>query len=106
MHILAGKEKKITEEETVLQLMPHKDFRFANPFIILHHLIPRTISLGQELRIHPHPHRGFSPVIFQLQGAGYHKDNAGNDEIIKAGDVQWMFASKGILHSEEHQKAY
>lgn len=46
MHILAGKEKKITEEQTVLQPMPHKDFRFANLFIILHHLLPRTISPG------------------------------------------------------------
>jgi redox-sensitive bicupin YhaK (pirin superfamily) len=35
-----------------------------------------------------------------LQGEGYHKDNAGHDEIVKAGDVQWMFAGKGVLHSE------
>jgi redox-sensitive bicupin YhaK (pirin superfamily) len=35
-----------------------------------------------------------------LQGEGFHRDNAGNDETIKAGDVQWMFAGKGILHSE------
>ena len=51
-------------------------------------------------RIHPHPHRGFAPVTFMLQGEGYHKDNAGHDETIKAGDVQWMFAGKGVLHSE------
>ncbi|WP_315820362.1 pirin family protein [Paraflavitalea speifideaquila] len=35
-----------------------------------------------------------------LQGEGFHRDNTGNDETIKAGDVQWMFAGKGILHSE------
>ncbi|KIO76580.1 pirin [Pedobacter lusitanus] len=99
-HILLGREKQITKDETVLQPLPHKDFRFANPFIVLHHMGPENIVPGQELRIHPHPHRGFSPVTFQLQGEGYHKDNAGNDEIIKAGDVQWMFAGKGILHSE------
>ncbi|MCX2452261.1 pirin family protein [Pedobacter sp. PLR] len=99
-HILLGREKQITKEEIVRQPLPHKDFRFANPFIVLHHMGPETILPGQELRIHPHPHRGFAPVTFQLQGEGYHKDNAGNDEIIKAGDVQWMFAGKGILHSE------
>ncbi len=99
-HILAGREKLITKEEKVLQPLPHKDFRFANPFIVIHHLGPDTIRPGQELRIHPHPHRGFAPVTFQLQGEGYHKDNAGHDEVIKAGDVQWMFAGKGILHSE------
>jgi redox-sensitive bicupin YhaK (pirin superfamily) len=99
-HILAGREKQITKEETVRQPLPHMDFRFANPFIVLHHMGPKQITPGQELRIHPHPHRGFAPVTFQIQGEGYHKDSAGHDGIIKAGDVQWMFAGKGVLHSE------
>lgn len=99
-HILEGREKQITKEETVRQPLPHSDFRFANPFIVLHHLGPSVVAPGQELRIHPHPHRGFAPVTFQLQGEGYHKDSAGHDSVIKAGDVQWMFAGKGILHSE------
>jgi redox-sensitive bicupin YhaK (pirin superfamily) len=99
-HILAGREKQITKEETVRQPLPHMDFRFANPFIVVHHMGPKDIAPNQELRIHSHPHRGFAPVTFQLQGEGYHKDSAGHDEIIKAGDVQWMFAGKGILHSE------
>ncbi len=99
-HILYGREKKITEEETVRQSLPHKDFRFANPFIVLHHGGPVLIQPGQKSRIRPHPHRGFCPYTFMLQGEGFHRDNAGNDEIIKAGGVQWMFAGKGILHSE------
>lgn len=99
-HILAGREKQITKEDTVRQPLPHIDFRFANPFIVIHHMAPKNIMPNQELRIHPHPHRGFAPVTFQLQGEGYHKDSAGHNEIIKAGDVQWMFAGKGILHSE------
>ncbi len=99
-HILNGREKKITEEETVRQALPHKDFRFANPFIVLHHAGPSIIKPGQHLRIQPHPHRGFSPYTFMLLGEGFHRDNAGNDEIVKAGGVQWMFAGQGILHSE------
>jgi redox-sensitive bicupin YhaK (pirin superfamily) len=99
-HILYGREKKITEGETVRQPLPHKDFRFANPFIVIHHGGPVTYQAGQHARIHPHPHRGFSPYTFMLQGEGFHRDNAGNDEIIKAGGVQWMFAGSGILHSE------
>lgn len=100
LHILAGREKQITKEEKVLQPLPHKDFRFANPFIVLHHMLPETVEPGSALRIHPHPHRGFAPVTFMLQGEGYHKDSAGNSGTIKAGDVQWMFAGKGLLHSE------
>ncbi|NCI46805.1 pirin family protein [Sediminibacterium soli] len=100
LHILAGREKKITEDETVRQPLPHKDFRFANPFIVLHHIGPEYIKPGATMRIHPHPHRGFSPYTFMLQGEGFHRDNAGNNEIIGAGGVQWMFAGRGILHSE------
>jgi redox-sensitive bicupin YhaK (pirin superfamily) len=99
-HILSGREKQITPEEKVRQPLPHQDFRFANPFIVLHHMGPEEIAPGGQLRIHPHPHRGFAPVTFQLQGEGYHKDSAGHDETIHASDVQWMFAGKGILHSE------
>ena len=99
-HILYGREKKIAEEETVRQPLPHPDFRFANPFIVIHHMGPVEYKAGQQARIHPHPHRGFSPYTFMLQGEGYHRDNAGNDETIKAGGVQWMFAGSGILHSE------
>ena len=103
-HILEGREKHITKEETVLQPLPHKDFRFASPFIVLHHMRPELIPAGSRFRIHPHPHRGFAPVTFMLQGEGYHKDNAGHEETIKAGGVQWMFAGKGILHSEGPSK--
>jgi quercetin 2,3-dioxygenase len=99
-HILFGREKKITDTESVRQSLPHKDFRFANPIIVIHHAGPVTIKPGQESRIHPHPHRGFSPYTFMIQGEGFHRDNAGNDEVIKAGGVQWMFAGSGILHSE------
>lgn len=104
-HILAGREKQITKEETVLQPLPHKDFRFANPFIVLHHKRPTSIQPGSELRIHPHPHRGFAPVTFMLKGEGYHMDNAGHEGTVAAGDAQWMFAGKGLLHSEGPTKA-
>lgn len=99
-HILPGREKQISAEEVVKQPLPHKDFRFANPIIVFHHLGPRTIAPGSKERIHPHPHRGFSPYTFMLQGEGFHRDNAGNDQTVRAGGVQWMFAGRGILHSE------
>ena len=99
-HILKGREKHITAEETVLQPLPHAEFRFANPFIVLHHQLPKEITAGSNARINPHPHRGFAPVTIMLQGEGFHQDNAGHSETVKAGDVQWMFAGRGLLHSE------
>lgn len=104
-HILQGREKQITKEEKVLQPLPHKDFRFANPFIVLHHKLPEYVVPGSELRIIPHPHRGFAPVTFMIQGEGYRMDSAGHEGLLRAGDVQWMFAGKGLLHSEGPSKA-
>ncbi len=100
-HILLGREKSIGDNEVVLQSLPHKDFRFASPFIVVHHMPERTYPAGSPPeRLNPHPHRGFAPVTFLFQGEGYHKDSAGNSGLLKAGEVQWMFAGSGLLHSE------
>jgi redox-sensitive bicupin YhaK (pirin superfamily) len=48
----------------------------------------------------PHPHRGFETVTYMLAGQMRHKDNAGNEGVIKSGGVQWMTAGRGIIHSE------
>jgi len=100
-YILLGREKHIGDDETVLQSLPHKDFRFASPFIVVHHMRERTYPAGSPPeRLRPHPHRGFAPVTFLFQGEGYHKDSAGHSGVLKAGEVQWMFAGSGLLHSE------
>ncbi len=48
----------------------------------------------------PHPHRGFETVTYMLEGQMRHKDSAGNEGVIGAGDIQWMTAGSGIIHSE------
>lgn len=48
----------------------------------------------------PHPHRGFETITYLLHGTITHEDNKGHKGVIKAGDVQWMTAGKGIVHSE------
>ncbi|MBT6096128.1 MAG: pirin family protein [Rhodospirillaceae bacterium] len=47
-----------------------------------------------------HPHRGFETVTYILAGRMRHKDNAGHEGVIGPGDVQWMTAGRGIVHSE------
>ena len=47
-----------------------------------------------------HPHRGFETVTYMLAGKMRHEDNQGNKGILAPGDVQWMTAGKGIIHSE------
>ena len=48
----------------------------------------------------PHPHRGFETITYMLKGQMRHKDSAGNEGVIQAGDLQWMTAGSGIIHSE------
>ncbi len=48
----------------------------------------------------PHPHRGFETITYMLQGKMEHKDHLGNQGLLSDGDVQWMTAAHGIIHSE------
>lgn len=48
-----------------------------------------------------HPHRGLETVTYIIDGELEHKDGHGGEGVLKPGDVQWMTAGKGILHSEE-----
>ena len=47
-----------------------------------------------------HPHRGMQTVTIVLEGALHHRDHTGADGVLRAGDVQWMSAGRGVLHSE------
>ena len=52
----------------------------------------------------PHPHRGFETVTYMLEGHMLHEDHLGNKGHLKSGDVQWMTAGRGIIHSEMPQQ--
>src|SRR5689334_17598724 len=52
-----------------------------------------------------HPHRGFETVTIMLDGRVKHGDSVGNRGVIEAGDVQWMTAGRGIIHSEMPERA-
>lgn len=48
----------------------------------------------------PHPHRGFETITYMLQGKMEHRDHMGNVGLLEDGDVQWMTAGRGVIHSE------
>src|SRR5690554_4196975 len=51
-----------------------------------------------------HPHRGFETITYMLEGRMLHRDSAGNEGLLNSGDVQWMCAGKGVIHSEMPQQ--
>ncbi len=85
----------------VKQPLPTYSIEQVSPFILLHHAGPEHYEPGQyKERLGPHPHRGFEPVTFLFSGKIHHRDSLGNEGFIQSGDVQWMTAGKGIIHSE------
>src|SRR5206468_1917694 len=71
-----------------------------DPFLLLDHLGPMQFAPGQAAGFPDHPHRGFETVTYILEGAVEHRDSQGNHGIIGPGDVQWMTAGSGLVHSE------
>jgi redox-sensitive bicupin YhaK (pirin superfamily) len=85
----------------VKQPLPTQKVPQISPFLLLHHFGPIKVEPGFDpIDLGPHPHRGFEPVTFLYQGGIRHKDSLGNEGILEAGDIQWMTAGRGIIHSE------
>ncbi len=75
------------------------DFDHLDPFLLFD--VFRSDNPGDYIGGFPeHPHRGFETVTYMLAGNMRHRDNAGNEGIIRPGGVQWMTAGRGIVHSE------
>ncbi|GAB5551667.1 MAG: pirin family protein [Saprospiraceae bacterium] len=91
----------------VKQALPTQKVEQISPFLLLHHFGPIEVASGRDpMDIGPHPHRGFAPVTFLYSGGLRHKDSRGNEGFLEAGDVQWMNAGRGIIHSERSSKAF
>ena len=85
----------------VKQPLPARHVEQVSPFLLLHHAGPTPHEAGrQRARLSPHPHRGFEPVTFIFSGKIHHRDSMGNEGFLQSGDVQWMTAGKGVIHSE------
>lgn len=91
----------------VKQPFPTQKVPNLDPFLLLHHAQTKYSNLrpARSQGVGPHPHRGFSPVTFVVEGEVHHRDSFGNNQIAKEGEVQWMHAGAGIVHSERPSQA-
>lgn len=93
--IVKAKETKEGVGAVVKRSIGTKELDSIDPFLML-----------DEAYVQPpagfpnHPHRGFETVSYMLEGSFKHEDSKGNAGTINAGDVQWMTAGRGIVHSE------
>ena len=84
----------------VQRLLPSFPHRMVGPFIFFDHFGPVDFAPGQGVDVRPHPHIGLATVTYLFEGSQMHRDSAGSVQRILPGDVNWMTAGVGIVHSE------
>ena len=84
----------------VYRPFPSTSLEMLDQFLMLDEKEPTDYQPGEAKGAPDHPHRGFETVSYVLEGETEHMDSLGNQGVIRKGDVQWMTAGDGIIHSE------
>ncbi len=85
----------------VARMLPSRHRRTIGAWCFLDHAGPARFAAGQGLRVGPHPHTGLQTFTWMLEGEVLHRDSLGNEQVIRAGQVNLMTAGRGIAHTEE-----
>jgi len=84
----------------VHRALPSAQTRMVGPFIFFDHFGPAEFRSGQGIDVRPHPHIGLSTVTYLFDGEIMHRDSLGSAVPIRPGEINWMTAGRGIVHSE------
>lgn len=84
----------------VRRLLPSHPHKLVGPFIFFDHMGRGEFAPGAGLDVRPHPHIGLATVTYLFEGVILHRDSLGSVQEIRPGDVNWMTAGEGIVHSE------
>ncbi|MEI2384711.1 pirin family protein [Breoghania sp. JC706] len=84
----------------VRRALPSVRRRMVGPFIFFDQMGPAEFITGHGLDVRPHPHIGLATVTYLYEGEIFHRDSLGSAQAIRPGDVNWMTAGRGIVHSE------
>jgi redox-sensitive bicupin YhaK (pirin superfamily) len=84
----------------VRRLLPYAKRRMVGPFVFFDHMGPAVFEAGHAMDVRPHPHIGLATVTYLFDGEIMHRDSLGSEQVIRPGEVNWMTAGRGIVHSE------
>ncbi len=84
----------------IRRLLPAPERQMVEPFIFMDQGGPLTVPYRADAGVPEHPHAGLSTFTYLMAGSGYHRDSAGNEQIIETGDIALMTAGSGITHEE------
>jgi quercetin 2,3-dioxygenase len=106
LRIVKSETTQDGEGVTLNRSFPNSYISEFDPFLLLDEMGPMDVKPGKQKGFPNHPHRGFETVTYLLEGKFEHKDSQGHAGIISAGDVQWMTAGSGVIHSEMPEKEF
>ena len=97
---LVPRRAEITPGFSVGRVLPYRGGLGVGPWVFLDHMGPHTFAEGSDMDVPPHPHIGLATVTYLFDGEMDHRDSLGTLQRIRPGDVNWMTAGSGIVHSE------
>src|SRR5215207_5046327 len=84
----------------VRRALPSAQRQMVGPFIFFDQFGPVMMQSGEGIDVRPHPHIGLSTVTWLFDGSIFHRDSLGSEQPISPGELNWMTAGRGIVHSE------
>ena len=100
MQVITPHPSDLGDGFVVHRALPSAQRRAVGPFVFLDQFGPVQLSPGKGLDVRPHPHIGLATVSYLFEGAILHRDSLGSVVPIRPGEVNWMTAGRGIVHSE------
>jgi len=98
--VLEGRVRDLGGGEMVRRVLPIGHRLMVGPWVFFDHMGPWSMAPGRGIDVRPHPHIGLSTVTYLFEGRIDHRDSLGSVQTIVPGDVNWMTAGRGIVHSE------
>jgi redox-sensitive bicupin YhaK (pirin superfamily) len=99
-HVVVPRTVDLGDGFAVRRALPSIQTRMVGPFIFFDHFGPAEFRAGNGLDVRPHPHIGLATVTYLFDGEIMHRDSLGTAVAIRPGEVNWMTAGRGIVHSE------
>lgn len=98
--LIEGRLHDLGDGLRVRRLLPQLQARHVGPFVFFDHIGPAVFAPGAGMDVRPHPHIGLATVTWLFEGAIRHRDSLGSCADIHPGELNWMTAGRGIVHSE------
>jgi len=97
---ITPRQRDLGDGFLVMRALPSGPVRSVGPFVFFDAFGPTTLHRGRGMDVRPHPHIGLATVSYLLEGEILHRDSLGTEVRIRPGEVNWMTAGRGIVHSE------